>query len=152
MPGEKNAEGKMSVFRNASAWPKQLHFWVSQVQYVEQQQCDWTRQCLYDATGPGPLVPPSAKSQWITGPWVFYSVLHHVGQFCRVRFWIHLVVPLFLEQFAVALPPLLIDGIWVQYAEADYDESNGGGWNQHFQSYVHFLWLRAPSTDVACKV
>lgn len=33
---------------------------------VEQQQCDWTRQCLYDPTGTGPLVPPSAKYQSIT--------------------------------------------------------------------------------------
>lgn len=60
-------------------------------------------------------------------------------------------LPLLLQQFAVALPPLLIDRIKVQNDQADNDESHWGGRNQHLQGYMYFLWLRAASTDVACK-
>lgn len=60
-----------------------------------QQQCDWTRQCLYDPTGPGPVGPAQCKMpvDHPTVPWVSKMCLDHVGQFCRVRFWICLVVP-----------------------------------------------------------
>lgn len=59
--------------------------------------------------------------------------------------------PLFLQQFAVALPPLLVDGVGVEYGKADDDESNGGGRNQHLQGQVHLLRLGATSCDVACE-
>lgn len=60
-------------------------------------------------------------------------------------------IPQFLKQFAVALPPLLVDWIRVKYDQADYDESYGGSRNQQLQGQVHFRRLRAASTDVACK-
>lgn len=57
--------------------------------------------------------------------------------------------PLFLQQFAVALPPLLVDGVGVEYGQADDDESDGGGRDQHLQGQVHLLRLGATSCDVA---
>lgn len=41
-------------------------------------------------------------------------------------------LPLFLEQFSVALPPLFIDWIRVQNAQTDYDKTYRGGGYQQF--------------------
>lgn len=57
--------------------------------------------------------------------------------------------PLFLQQLAVALPPLLVDGVGVEYGQADDDEGDGGGRHQHLQGQVHLLRLGAASGDVA---
>lgn len=57
--------------------------------------------------------------------------------------------PLFLQQFAVALPPLFVDGVGVEYGQADDDESDGGGRDQHLQGQIHLLRLGATSCDVA---
>lgn len=59
--------------------------------------------------------------------------------------------PLFLQQFAVALPPLLVNGVGVEYGQADDDEGDGGGRDQHLQGQVHLPRLGATSGDVACE-
>lgn len=131
---------------------------------MEQQQCDWTRQCLCDPTGQGPLVPPSAKCQSITRlvcgslkcatpcwrvlPSLFRNLPRCPCKKIKSLFSFFFsftdttqesktfqpsASPLLLQQFAVALPPLLIDRIRVQYDQTDYDESYGGGGNQQFQ-------------------
>lgn len=61
------------------------------------------------------------------------------------------VSPLFLQQFPVALPFLLVYGVGVEYGQADDDESDGGSRHQHLQGQVHLLRLGATSCDVAGK-
>lgn len=129
---------------------------------LEQQQCDWTRQRLCDPSGPRSVGPAQCKIPVHRPMDLCFNVLGHVGELCQVWVWICLVVPareeekssvsafiqqqrtmsryfapaaspLFLKQFAVALPPLLVNWIWVQNGQADGDEDQGGGRNQKFQ-------------------
>ena len=57
-------------------------------------------------------------------------------------------VPQLLEQLAVALPPLLVDGVGAEDEQADQDEGDGGGGHQQPQGQVHRIRLTAASGDV----